>query len=185
MALSLYIDPKQEPKKKWILLTLLLLSATGSILGSISDDRAKARSSQVILNMSSTIEAMSKKTEEIRDLLSQLTNSGMNPETTHIIQQSISADAARAKYLATVQTNGSARNITIAYYPKNVDGPVVINALREGGFQVETRTGNPSNANLPTNAIWIGNAVSLEQAKVVVLTLIRAGVGIAAIQRGF
>jgi hypothetical protein len=62
---------------------------------------------------------------------------------------------------------------------------VVINALKEGGFKIESRVGNPANANLATNAIWVGDSVSLEQAKFVTLTLVRAGVGIVSLRRGF
>ena len=45
------------------------------------------------------------------------------------------------------------------------------------------KSGNPANQALPTNAIWVGDNVTLDQAKFVALTLIRAGVEIKALRR--
>jgi hypothetical protein len=186
---ALYIDPNSGAHKKWIMIGLLFASAVGAAAGSLSDDRTKDQTmtiltnqSQSIANLSGKADSLSGKTDTILDVLK---NHGFSPEATAVIGQSISADAARTKILSSVLNSGSDANITVAYYPKDVDGPVVINALKEGGFKVESRPGNSANAKLATNAIWIGDDVTVGQAKFVALTLTRAGVGIAVISRGF
>lgn len=185
---SLYIDPKTQPKKKWILVALMMLSAAGAVIGSYSDGQAKIAAdiqqqqlSETVLNLSKTADSTNSMTCV---LVANLAKQGLAQDTVNLIQRSCSANVARAALLPAVRS-GPARNITVTYYPKNVDGPVVINALKEGGFQVETRTGNPLNAAFPTNAIWVGDSVTVDQAKFVALTLVRAGVGIVSIRRGF
>jgi hypothetical protein len=98
------------------------------------------------------------------------------------LQQSLTADKERSKLLASTNVKANS-HITVTYFPKDVDGPVVINALKEGGFNVVSHIGNPANANRPTNAIWIGENVSVDQAKLIALTLIRAGVPISSLKR--
>jgi hypothetical protein len=179
---SLYIDPHANPRKKWLLVSLMALSAAGSVEGSYTDDRAKSDSEHKMAQLIDTAQSLSKKTDTI---LLRLPDLGLSQATAGIIRQSISADTARAAILPSVLKGEASSNVTVAYYPKGVDGPVVINALKEGGFRVETRQGNPANASLPTNAIWVGDSVTIEQAKFVSLTLVRAGVGIVSIRRGF
>lgn len=48
---------------------------------------------------------------------------------------------------------------------------------------MQTARGKDINEDLPTNRIWVGDSIFLEDAKFVALTLTRAGVGIAAISR--
>lgn len=186
---SLYIDPQREPNKKWVLVALLFLSAAGSVAGSISDSNEKDSDRTIMVNQSTQLAAVKNDTTGILTGVGQLTAmlraAGVSPAVTDTIQRSVDASAARAAILPVIQKSPATSNVTIAYYPKDVDGPVVINALKEGGFQVREGKGNPRNANLGTNAVWIGTGVSVEQARFVTLTLVRAGVGIVSIRRGF
>jgi len=185
---SLFIDAKTEPKKKWILIGLMLLSAAGSVAGNLSDDRAQQNSEKVRLNDSESIENLTEKVQGVSGkedtILSSLQSFGFSAGTTSVITQAISADAARTAIKPLVLSSGSSGNVTVTYFPKNVDGPLVIDALKQGGFKVVEGRGNADNAAFATNAIWVGESVSLDQAKFVALTLLRAGVGIVAV-RGF
>lgn len=185
---SIYIDPKTQPQKKWILVALMLLSAAGAVVGGYNDDQTKSVEDKKQEELLDTVHNLSKTTNSTESmtcvLVENLSKTGLPPAMASLIQQSCSAEAARAAILPTVKSEATG-NVTVAYYPKNVDGPVVINALKEGGFKVETRAGNPANGSLPTNAIWIGDSVTVEQAKFVALTLVRAGVAIESIRRGF
>src|SRR5579863_854619 len=105
-------------------------------------------------------------------ILEAMSGSGLPQTTISLMEQSCSADVARAAILPSLKTE-STGHVTVTYYPKNVDGPLVINALKEGGFQFEK--GKEKNQ-LATNAIWVGNSVTLDQTKFVALTLVRAGV---------
>jgi hypothetical protein len=188
---SLYIDPAKEPGKKWILVALLLLGSAGTFAGSLSDDHEKSENHDAMLKQIDDIDALTRLTQGVSvkqdtmsDSLTRLVSGlGLDIATTNVLRRSISADSARRAILPAVQHTADTRSITVVYYPKNVDGPVVINALKEGGFQVETGTGNAHNAALATNAVWVGDGVSAEQAKFVALTLVRAGVGIVSIRR--
>jgi len=62
----------------------------------------------------------------------------------------------------------------VIYFPKDVDGPVVIEAIKGAGFDVEFRRAFVSDT--PTNMIWVGETVSLTDTKFVALTPVGAGV---------
>jgi predicted RecA/RadA family phage recombinase len=95
------------------------------------------------------------------------------------IKESIEANRDREKLLA--EASIKHRNITVQYFPKAVDGQIVSNRLKQAGFNVLVMA-RPVN-DLPTNAIWAGDAVTVEDVKLVALTLIRAGVQLRAIKR--
>jgi hypothetical protein len=61
--------------------------------------------------------------------------------------------------------------VTVEYFPKNVDGDKVEAALTELGFSV--RKAATIVTAIPTNAIWFGTPVNIEDVKLVALTLIR------------
>ena len=79
-----------------------------------------------------------------------------------------------------ININGQNRSkITIKYFPKNVDGEKVINALKELNFKVTE--GKPKLPDSPTNALYYGRKVDNESIQLVALTLMRAGVEIKGI----
>ena len=189
---SLYIDPKENKSGKKILLAVLLLGAVGSIAMAFSDDadsrHEKARAEQenkkledTVHNQSETLLTIRGNTEEIKIRLSSW---GLSEDKLAQINTSISADEARKTVLPQLQKEQSnVPKIRIEYFPKQVDGPIVFNALREGGFDVTTGKGKDINKDLPTNAVWVGDSVSLDDAKFVALTLVRAGVDLKSIRR--
>lgn len=188
---SLYIDPKQNPWGKKILLAVLLIGAAGSVAIAVADDHDKqqeeAKASEsakdmrdIALNQSQALSSIQGKAE---DILARLGSFGLTGATLAEVTKSVSADNARKSLLPQLQNERAQGQVTIKYYPKQVDGPVVINALREGGFNVQTGTGNQANRDLPTNAVWVGDSVSSNDAKFVALTLVRAGVGIKSVRR--
>jgi len=72
------------------------------------------------------------------------------------------------------------KNITIQYFPKNLDKEVNINivvpSLMDYGFQVMKKKAIVTW--VPTNSIWFGTNVKIEDVKLVAYTLISAGVKI-------
>jgi hypothetical protein len=187
---SLYIDPKQNPWGKKILLAVLLIGAAGSVAITVSDDHDKQQGDaeatknardmrELALNQSQALNTIRGKTE---DILTKLTSFGLTGATLAEVTKSVSADNARKSLLPQLQNEKAHAQVTILYFPKQVDGPVVVNALREGGFNVRTGNGIDANKDLPTNAIWVGDSVSSNDAKFVALTLVRAGVGIKSVR---
>jgi vacuolar-type H+-ATPase subunit I/STV1 len=73
------------------------------------------------------------------------------------------------------------KSITVAYFPKNVDAGKVDAALKDFGFNLIRL--NPRIKDTPTNAIYFGNKVNLDDVKIIAYTLIRAGVEIKGIFR--
>ncbi len=95
-----------------------------------------------------------------------------------LAQAALEADRERNKLRTMTATEFP--NITIDYYPKNVDRRIVNDALKELGFEI--REGKPTLPNVPTNAIWLGEDVPIEAVKLVAYTLIRAGIEIKIIR---
>ncbi len=95
------------------------------------------------------------------------------------VDQSLKANQAIQQAAARAPA-ASRGNVVVQYFPKNVDGNRVEAALTELGFRLDRRSALvPA---LPTNSIWYGTPVALEDVKLVALTLIRAGVQIRAIR---
>ncbi len=64
------------------------------------------------------------------------------------------------------------------YYNKEMDNPKIRIALEELGFSIDDKIAHQNQANDLTNAVWYGPEVSLEDYKLVILSLIRAGIDV-------
>ena len=94
-------------------------------------------------------------------------------------EQSLRAEEERT-LLASTASIRKREPITIEYLPKDVDREIVEGALKELGFRLTT--GVTQILHVPTNAIWFGASVPIEDVKLVAYTLIRAGVKIKVIR---
>ena len=192
-VVSLYVNP-DDRKKRWVLISCLMLTAGLTISSNLLDakkhsaelddaNRQNRETRQILLNVTSN-------TKDVPDLVTLLRNvfgyssqnaSQARPED---IGRSFEANEARGKLLAKKLLATSAgklvEKVTVEYFPKNVEGDVVVKALRDSGFEVNMK--RPQNDE-PTNAIWAGDRVSVDDVKLVALTLIRAGVQLKSIRR--
>jgi hypothetical protein len=188
---SLQVDPQKEPKKKWILIAMLIVSAVGTVLVSRHDDHQNQQQedqakqdAKYFRDRLTDLTGQGQHMVQTTDLtLKLLENAGVNQATIRVVQQVQAADASRNAILTQTQASNQRQKAVVWYFPKDVDGPKVVAALEQGGFSVVQKSGNPANQALPTNAIWVGDNVTLDQAKFVALTLIRAGVEIKALRR--
>lgn len=184
---SVQIDPKS--KKKWVLILVMAVSAIGSVVMSAQDDKSKANQDQIITSLNKLTEKIDVTTQSTQttvvNIAATLTTFGFSQQDVKRVEQGLKADVARSHLLPAMESKNlrSSSAPTITYYPKDVDGPKVVNALQEGGFKVTQASGAMHNADVPTNAVWSGDPVGLEQAKFVALTLVRAGVAIRYIGR--
>lgn len=64
------------------------------------------------------------------------------------------------------------------YYNKEMDNPKLVEALEEVGFTVINMIATRNQENDPTNAVWHGPEVPIEDYKAVIVSLIRAGIDI-------
>jgi hypothetical protein len=192
---SLEIDPKAQPKKRWILVVLLAVALLGSVGSSLQENWDKQRDQQsataqkasdqkrIDLLMAS-VHDLSGKSDSI---LGALRSWGVQPETVERIQQSREADQARSQLLIETKAGNAQQQTSVLYFPKDVDGPKVVAALEQGGFSVVQQSRGERNQ-IATNSVWVGDAVADDpakfvRAKFVALTLIRAGVEIKAVKR--
>jgi hypothetical protein len=179
--LSLQIDPKSN--KKWLLIAIMVLSAAGSVASTMKDNKDKASQDQIIdsiNNLSGKIAATTNRTDMTVSNISALLSGFGNSQAV----QALKADSVLQTLTGKVKdANLKSSPPVITYYPKDVDGPKVVQALESGGFRVTQGVGNLNISTLPTNAVWGGAPVTIEQAKFVALTLVRAGVGIRYIGR--
>jgi hypothetical protein len=105
----------------------------------------------------------------------------LSPQLASISQVQESFDAEKQReILAKDETRTRRENVTVQYFPKDVDVAIVKQALRELGFML--KTGSTQFPKIPTNAIFFGDGVNLDDVKLVAYTLIRAGVEIKVIQ---
>lgn len=74
------------------------------------------------------------------------------------------------------------KNIVINYYFKTVDDQKIKDSLKSLGFNFAQKNAALKMQTTKTNAIWYGSKVSINDGKLVALTLIRAGVELKAIR---
>lgn len=91
----------------------------------------------------------------------------------------LKADKLRTEIISASTRKNDRRNIAVQYFPKDVDGDKVIEAMKELDFDMTV--GTPKYPNHSTNAIYHGGKVDEESVKLVALTLMRAGVSIQGI----
>lgn len=91
------------------------------------------------------------------------------------IGQILEANEYRAELIAT-RTPSSRVSTQIWYYNKEMDTPELRRALSEVGFTVKNFIAQRNQKNDPTNAVWHGPGVDLDDYKAVIVSLIRAGI---------
>jgi hypothetical protein len=69
---------------------------------------------------------------------------------------------------------------TLQYFAKGFDGNIVSNTLTQLGFNPQTFT--PNYPEIPTNAIWVGDNIPVEDAKAIALSLLSAGVELKSVR---
>src|ERR1039457_3408448 len=126
---SLYIDPKQNPWGKKILVVLLLIGAAGSVAIAVSDDHDKQQEDQkasdnardmrnIALNQSQALSTIRGTTE---DILAKLSSFGWTGATLAEVTKSVSADNARKSLLPQLQNDKTHGQVTIKYRDYPVD----------------------------------------------------------------
>ncbi len=71
---------------------------------------------------------------------------------------------------------------TIRYYPKLADQDRALLSLKDIGFKLVLFSPTEYMAHTPTNSIWFGPKVKIENVEIVALFLLRAGINIKAIR---
>lgn len=101
-----------------------------------------------------------------------------NISTAELIEGQILAANKYRMELISTKLPSSRLETKLWYYTKEIDTPELESALKEMGFTVENKTAKQNQANDPTNAVWYGPGVDVEDYKAVIVSLIRAGIDI-------
>lgn len=135
-----------------------------------------------------------KKLEEIKkeiDILKPLARTGLGFKTIDLSQESsVPEQSLKASIAANELAKLSSeidrerrKHITIQYFPKNLNKEVNLNiivpSLQKFGFRVEKKRAIVTWT--PTNAIWFGANVKIDDVKLVAYTLISAGIKLKTI----
>jgi hypothetical protein len=195
-VLSLYVDPQSEPRKKRSLILVLILSACATVATSVHDQDTHRVETDTLRDDLSTTKALVKATKESTDgISSQVTemfadlrgtfgyaepavgSRDLTVQQVALLQKSVNANKA-LQTQPILSSFGAGPKPTVRYFAKDVDPKVVQQELTKQGFRVDIRP--PFNTN-PSNVIWIGDAVTAEEARTVALILVRAGVQLNAI----
>jgi hypothetical protein len=169
----LYIDPKKDRARAWVVIGVLSASAVASGYYGNQDakDSAKADTrADKQLDVAQNALALEKAGQETITHLAQTVDTLLPrahlPQT--IGDESQSAQAKQAN------------PPVVEYFAKDVDGDAIVKAAKEAGFDV---VGVPGQHPGSTNAIWVGDAVPLADTKALALALIRGGVQLRALRR--
>jgi hypothetical protein len=197
--LSLYVDPQKDPKKKWLLVSVLVLSALATVSTGIHDENSHKKESDAL---NEALASTKKQLLTVNDV-SQSTHSDVSVLLNCIAQKfgyssesirtlfadgalinrltaSVGADRQRDSLIASkLPTEGFSP--TVIYYAKADEAAGIEKALKEvGSLNVTIKP--PLDPN-PSNVIWIGDRISPKVAQYVAQTLLRAGVKLNKIFR--
>jgi hypothetical protein len=187
-----------ERRAAWrrkVVYPLALVGVLVVVLGTWAIYAAKNRQAQAILEVEKkaraeaeaardkAIQAEKVANERTEALLAQfgwnhekLTTAGANQ---YAVSQSLYANQALQQAVPRAGRE-QRKGVVVEYFPKNVDENRVESALTELGFTLRKPAAIVQQ--IPTNAIWFGSPVDIEDVKLVALTLIRAGVQIRSIR---
>jgi hypothetical protein len=174
---GVFVDPKNA-KRRWVFLGLL----SCTLLGTVINDSIKNR--QVDEDRLKVLESYKQLQEDNRRLEGHLLTllAGLGYTKKEITEEEISRSIAADKGLTNLRqtTAESSSNVRVEYVVKDANTRAITEVLNGLGFQLQIK--KPVN-DYPTNAMWIGDQVTLEDAKKIALALIRAGVEIRRISR--
>jgi hypothetical protein len=197
-VLSLYVDPKSDPRKKRTLILVLALSALATAATSMRDQKTHQNESDALRDDLKTtkelVSATRDSTEGVRSMMTKLVAmltgtygydrskvnvQDLSVENMALVEKSVVADKALQRLPALPSVNAGLRPV-VRYFAKDLDPKVVREALNKEGFSVDVRAPLDTKA---TNVIWIGDGITPEEAHTVALVLVRAGVQLNAILR--
>lgn len=171
--LSLFIDPKTDRAKAWMVVAVLAASSIATGVYGYQDQQAQAQAA---------LDAQQQR-KELDYLVSVAQSQGTlarnegDSEPPSVVP-SPAAPHAVEKPNAVVPPPG--QKPIIQYFAKSTDSDAVTKALQSGGFEFVRVPGQRAEA---TNCIWVGSAVSLGNVKAVATALVRAGVPLRAIRQ--
>lgn len=175
---SLYIDPKTDRKKAWVVVLVLAASVTATGYYSYQDQKAQEASAAQAQQEEQAIKNdLDKVASYIQSGGGLQSNEGDSEATPAPAPPENPAGAAPA--IAVQTASPSSQKPVIEYFAKKGDSDTLGAALLKTGFGVVKVPGQRAEN---TNCIWVGDSVQLADVKSVALALVGAGVELRAIR---
>jgi hypothetical protein len=181
---SLYIDPKTDKARAWIVVSVLFASAL--FTGIYGYEDGKTHDGEVKTARTDAA-AVRKSTDDQLELAKNaLDIEKSDYETIKQLNASVAALVSRAHL---PETEGDKQSVSrqvpsanlpiIEYFAKAADGDAITKAARALGYGVVTMPGQHSG---PTNAVWVGDDIPLADTKSISLALTQHGVQLRAVR---
>jgi hypothetical protein len=175
---SLYIDPKTDHAKAWVVVLVLAASVTATGYYSFQDEKTQAANALQAQKQEQDIQKdLDRVTSYMQSGGGLQSNEGDSEATP--APASTQAPASVAPATAQQTTPPAAQKPIIEYFVKQGDSDTLGAALLKTGFGVVKVPGQRAEN---TNCIWVGDSVQLADAKSVALALVNAGVPLRAIR---
>lgn len=166
-----------QEKMLLFLISLLILSSLFSIIESNKQQAKIELSDRKNQEMKKEIHDLLTKTDHNTNLLLFAVNRSLGISKNHkTTSEEYNSSIKASTEINNIVSKGGVNigsNVTITFFPKDVDKEIVEKALRNLGFKVEQGT---TLNQFATNSIWYGKNVSVKQIQSVALTLVKAGV---------
>ncbi len=189
-VLNLFIDPKNAKQRKWVyvIISLMVASFVFQVVLDARNAKASAESHDRLLEEVLVIQREAQLTpQRVVDLIRW----GVPPEKllelplARIEEVEAAGSALRSVEKVILESGARTR---VQYFRKDVDENRVSRALKEFGLEANAAEyqvveGRSALKDIPTNALWAGENVTLEQARNIALILVRAGVELKFIGR--
>jgi type II secretory pathway pseudopilin PulG len=170
----LYIDPRKDRARAWIVIGVLGASAVATGMYGYQDAKDAAKA-----------DTRADKQLDVAQNALDLEKAGQG--TIAHLAQTVDTLLPRAHLPQTIgdesqsaQGKKEANPPVVEYFAKDIDGDAIVKAAKEAGFDV---VGVPGQHPGSTNAMWVGDAVPLADTKVLALAVVRGGVQLRALRR--
>ncbi|HVN49702.1 MAG TPA: hypothetical protein VMU30_12885 [Bacteroidota bacterium] len=174
---GVFIDPANK-RNRWIFIALLILIFGATVASDVQDARNQQKEQQ---SSKQELDSLLAQNNAITAMLNQVLIGYGNTKTSFSVlelKRSVEADTRLRTLAATVPMVKP--TLRVEYFIKQADGAIIAPILRRFGFRIDIK--QPVNT-IPTNLIWVGNNVTLEETKQLAFALIRAGVELRSIER--
>jgi len=170
----LYIDPRKDRARAWIVIGVLGASAVASGIYGYQDAKDAAKA-----------DTRADKQLDVAQSALDLEKAGQG--TIAHLAQTVDTLLPRAHLPQTIgddsqpaQGTKQANPPVVEYFAKDVDGDAIVKAAKEAGFDVVAVPGQHPGS---TNAMWVGDTVPLADTKALALALVSGGVQLRALRR--
>ncbi len=173
---SLFVDPKTDKTKAVLVVCALVASAFATGMFGYYDSKDAKSQADKLVDISQ--KALDEETKV------EASNATMEADLVTLMRrQNIPVNEGDAKgqpaAAAAAAPSSPASRPIIEYFAKDTEGEGVTKALRDAGLDVIKLPGQLPG---PTNSVWAGNSVTMEEVRPVALALLRSGAQLKAVR---